>query len=203
MLIYQEYQPLRVSADWRITRNCFFEIDPNEDTMYYFPQELLWMESERRNRSINLEWKPEDDPNGEYVLTVINTIEEFDETNNCINISGDWANPHLIFTSKKRLEIVAKLEELMFFLEEFKDERILKSRGIVDEKLEALRLKFLEKGYSKNIALEIIESKSIILQRMVLNSKNIDKEMLLLYTEKGAKKAIKNIAKTLLKNKKL
>ncbi|MCG1035100.1 hypothetical protein [Polaribacter sargassicola] len=202
MAIYKEYQPLRISSDWKIEWNCFFEIDPSEETMTYFAENLLFLYSENRNRSIELQWQPEDDVNGEYVLKVINLQEEFNKVNNTFLMAGNWGNPHLIYKSKKRLEIVNKIEELCYFLEEFKDERILKSRGIVDEKLEALRLTFLEKGYTSKIAKMLIDSKNSILQNLLLNTKEIDKQSVLFLSKNGAKKSIKNKAKHILKSKK-
>jgi hypothetical protein len=201
MSIYKEYQPLRISSDWKITLNCFFEIDPSTETMSYFAENLLFLNSERRNRSIELQWKPEDDPTGEYVLKVINLYEEYSEVTKKVHQIGDFGKPHLSFRSKSRIEIVEKIEYLMFSLDEYKDERILKSRGVVDVKLEALRIEFLANGYSKNIANQLINSNNHILQNSLLDNKNIDKENIIYLSEYGVKKGIKNKAKQLLKNK--
>ena len=124
-MIYKEYQPLRVSGDWKFEWNCFFEVDPSENTMSYFAENLLLLNSEHRKRSIELQWQPENNPEGNYILKVINLQEEFNKATNSIINVGDWGNPYLVFKSNNRLEIVAKLEELMFVLDAFKDIRIL------------------------------------------------------------------------------
>ncbi|WP_439128682.1 hypothetical protein [Polaribacter sp.] len=201
-MIYKEYQPLRVSGDWKFEWNCFFEVDPSENTMSYFTENLLLLNSAHRKRSIELQWQPENNPNGNYILKVINLQEDFNKATNSIINVGDWGNPYLVFKSKKRLEIVSKLEELMFVLDAYKDERILESKGVVNETLEALRIEFLEQGYSEKLAEKICVSKNANLQNLLLDSKNIKKERVLFLSENGAKKGIKNKAKQLLNSKK-
>lgn len=200
---FKQYQPLRVFSDWKIEINCFFEVDPSEETMSFFAENLLYAVSEHRKRAIELQWQPEDNPKGNYVLKVINLEEEYNAKTNSFSLSGDWANPYLVFTSKKRLEIVDQLEELMFSLTSFKDERILISRGIIDRELETLRIAFLRNKTSKENQLKILGSKNAILQNLLLdNLQNVTKEIVLYLSEKGATKGIKNKAKQFLNHKK-
>lgn len=200
MSFYKEYQPLRIWPDWKIEWNCFFENDGSENKEN-LTGNLLYIVSENRNRSIELTWAPEDNPNGEFILKVINLQEEYDESTKQVHISGDWSNPYLVFTSKNQSEIVDKIEQLLFHIEKYKDERILKSRGVVNEELEELRIEFLEKGYSKEIAKKLIESNNFKLQNLLLDNTEVDKNDILFLLENGAKKGIKNKAKQKLNSK--
>ncbi len=200
MLLYEEYQPLKISAGWKVERNLFFNVDPSEHTMSYFVRDLLFLSNNQRNQYIELEWLPEDDPNGEYGINVYHLVERYCEYSNQVKlITKD--QPHLTFKSKKRVEIVAKLEELMFFLEDFKDPTVFKSPGIIDEKLDALRIE-LAQGYTNTIAKKIYESNNHTLQRFLIDTEEVSKDVLLTLQENGADKKIKNIAKAKLTNKK-
>jgi len=196
-------QPLRVSAGWNVEWNIFYEVNPSKKNMEYFAENLLYITSNQKKRAIELQWKPEDNPDGEYVLKVINLEEEFNSSTNNFSLSGDWGNPHLIFRSKNRIEIVSKLENLMFFLPTFIDKRIFKSRGIVDEKSNNLRLEFIQNGYSLNIAKKLLESNNAELQNLLLDTKKVSKEIVLFLAKNGVKKSIKNKAKQLLNSKKI
>lgn len=198
---YKDYQPLRIFPDWTIEWNCFFK-DAVIENRAHLAGNLLYATSEKRKRSLELTWFPEDDPNGEFVLKVINLQEEYHKATNTILLSGDWSNPHLVYTSKNHAEIVAKIEELFFNLDDYNDERIFKSKGIIDEDLEELRLEFLEKGYSKEIAKKLIDSNNVNLQNLLLDSGEVCKNHLLFLSENGAKKGIKNKAKQKLNSKK-
>lgn len=200
MLLYEEYQPLRISTGWKLERNLFFAVDPSKDTMGYFVRYLLFLSNEQRNQYIELEWFPEDDPNGEYRINVYHLINRYCEYTNQIK-STTKDEPHLVFKSKKRLEVVAKIEELMFLLDDFKDPSILKEPGIVDENLDALRLQ-LEQEYTNTIAKKICETNHSVLQHILIENNEVTKDILLFLVEKGASKKIKNIAKTKLTNKK-
>lgn len=202
MVIYKEYQPLRVSSDWKFEWNCFFEIDPTESNMSYFTEKLLYLISESRKRSIELLWKPEDDPKGEYVLRVINLQEEYNNSLKRVDLIGDWGNLHFVFKSRNRFEIVDKIEELMYFLEEYKDPRIFKSKGVVNEELDLLRIDLEKEGYTKLVAEKICLSNNETLQDLLIDSNDISKENLLFLKEKGAKKGIKNKANQKLNSKK-
>ena len=200
MLLYEEYQPLKITAGWKIERNLFFAVDPSEDTMGYFVRNLLFLSNEHKNQYIELEWFPEDDPNGEYRVNVYHLIKRYCEYTNQIKIITQ-NDPHLIFKSKKRLEVVIKLEELMFLLEDYKDPSIFKKPGVVDENLDTLRL-LLKQEYTNSIAKKICETNHSTLQQILIENNEITKDVLLFLVEKGASKKIKNIAKTKLTSKK-
>lgn len=194
---FKEYQPLRVFPDWKITWNCFFK-DEVIKNRAHLAGNLLFAISENRKRYLELVYKPEDSPDGEFILSVINLQEAYIEASKSIELTGDWGNPHFIFTSKNHAEIVSKIEELFFNLDTYKDERIFKSKGVIDETLEGLRLEFLEKGYSEKIAQRLIKSNNVILQNLLLDTKEVRKSDVLFLSENG----IKNKAKQKLNSKK-
>ena len=198
---FKEYQPLRVFPDWKITWNCFFK-DEVIKNRAHLAGNLLFAISENRKRYLELVYKPEDTPDGEFILSVINLQEEFIEASKSVELTGDWTNPHFIFTSKNHAEIVSKIEELFFSLNTYEDERIFKSKGVIDEVLENLRLEFLEKGYSKKKAQRLIKSNNVILQNLLLDTKEVCKSDVLFLSENGIIKGIKNKAKQKLNSKK-
>jgi hypothetical protein len=66
-------QPLRIPAGWRLDANVFYAIDPAEESVRlgYFGGSSLFMATlEAWRLIVDLEWRPEDDPAGEYQLTV-------------------------------------------------------------------------------------------------------------------------------------
>lgn len=90
----------------------------------------------------------------------------------------------------------------MFFLDSYKDERIFKSQGVIDEELEVLRIALKDEGYSEKLAHKICESNHSILQDLLMDTKEITKDILLFLKENGAKKGIKNKANQKLNSKK-
>ncbi len=67
-------QPLRIPTGWRVNANVLYDIDPTEESVLlgYFGGSSLFMAAHEALRLIlDLEWRPEDDPAGEYQLTVL------------------------------------------------------------------------------------------------------------------------------------
>jgi hypothetical protein len=67
------YQPLRVPPGWRIDWNTLFEVDPTEENVrrgLFGGSSLFLATHEHRRLSLDVEWRPEDDPAGEYRLKV-------------------------------------------------------------------------------------------------------------------------------------
>ena len=62
--------------------------------------------------------------NGEYKVIVLNFVENFNFKSNEFHKKPNWENPFLTFTTKSRLELVEKLEELMRTLSIYQDQRI-------------------------------------------------------------------------------
>lgn len=115
-----ELQPLRITSGWEVEWNQFYEVDPSKETMHYLDSSsLLHLNNEHARRAINLEWRPENDVNGHFILCVINLIKEIDKKG-VITYTGDWENLHHEFISKNRLDIVKEIERLLVQTPPFK-----------------------------------------------------------------------------------
>jgi hypothetical protein len=67
------YQPLRVAPGWRIDWNTLFELDPTEENVragFFGGSSLFSATHEHMRLWVDVEWRPEDDPGGEYRLRV-------------------------------------------------------------------------------------------------------------------------------------
>ena len=111
-----------------------------------------------------------------------------------MNSSPNWEDPHLTFSTQSRQTLVATLEKLMRVLPKYEDSRILIKRGVVDEVGEAYRLAFLQDGFSEQLIKKVIEKGSAAIQQYMLNQKSIPKAVLILFSEKGITKKIRNQA---------
>ena len=108
-----QLQPLRIISGWNVEWNLFYEVDPTEETMHYLDaSSLLHLNNKINTKAINLEWRPENDVNGNYILRVINLIEVVSKKG-VTNFEGDWENLHFELRSKNRLEIVKEIERLV------------------------------------------------------------------------------------------
>ena len=198
-----ENQPLRIQAGWEVTWNTFDEVDPTEDTMHYFSgSSLLVLHHESANRLIDLSWRPENSIDGNFILLVLNTCETFNPKTNTQDIDADWENPYLRFESRNRLEVVAKLEQLMLQIPPFNDPRILKNRGVIDEPSETYRLELEESGLSDDIGAKILISGNSKIQNLLIDHSLITKEILQNLVENGYNKNVKNKAIAKLNSKK-
>ena len=198
-----EKQPLRIETGWKVTWNTFDEVDPAEDTMHYFSgSSLLTLHHENANRFIDLSWRPEESIDGNFILLVLNTIEVFNPKTNTLDIDVDWENPYLRFESKSRLEIVAKLEQLMLQLSPFEDPRILKNRGVLDEPSETYRLELIENGLTNELVAEIMANGNRKIQTLLIDHPNMTKDILQNLAENGYSNKVKNKAKAKLNSKK-
>jgi hypothetical protein len=66
-------QPLRIPAGWQIAWNSLFEVDPTETTVQqgcFGGSSLFTATHAKRRFCIDVEWRPEDDMEGCYRLTV-------------------------------------------------------------------------------------------------------------------------------------
>ena len=108
-----ELQPLRIISGWNVEWNLFYEVDPSIETMHYLDSSsLLHLNNKLNTKAINLEWKPENDVNGNYILRVINIHKKIDEKG-VIIFESDWENLHFELKTKSRLEIVREIERLV------------------------------------------------------------------------------------------
>jgi len=195
-------QPLSIEAGWYIAYNQLYEMDPIKGLEYYFEgSSLLILQNKWRLKLIDVKWRPEHDPNGEYQVEVLNFIENFNPKTNEYGNDVNWENPFFTFATKSRLELVEKLEELMRVLPIYEDPRILIKRGIISQPSENFRLQLLESGLTNELINLILEKGNSKIQNLALDHKEIDRETVLLFSEKGINKKVKNKANQKLKSK--
>jgi hypothetical protein len=104
-----QLQALQVPNGWRVQWNQFFDIEPGaaveieglpeNDPWELFPQDLLQLKYDNGNLIIDLGWLPEADPDGQYILTLVE-----DE---------NWTQPTSVYESKTKEEIVKHINLLM------------------------------------------------------------------------------------------
>lgn len=139
-------------------------------------------------------WRPELDLNGEYHIDVLNYLENFNLKTNVFDANVNWEQPYLTFTTKKRLELVVKLEQLMEQLPVYNDPRILEKRGIVDEPSESYRIRLQEVGLEENLIKQILKNGNSKIQNIILDHKGINRDIILQFVENGVNKKVKNKA---------
>ena len=90
------FQPLRITSGWTIEWNTFMKTDPHPDDMTDFSgSSLLHAYNRNKKRAINLEWRPEEDYDGEFILRVINLEEHYNSKTQDFDLVGDC----LLYTS--------------------------------------------------------------------------------------------------------
>lgn len=194
-------QPLKIPAGWTVEWNVLTDIDPTEDNIHEFTGNLLLINSPTRLKSIDVSWKPEGDINGYYQLQVIYLLPKFNTKTNTIEYEGVWETPELEFKTKNRLELVDKINYLLFTVKPYIDTRILLKPGIVDEPNEAVRQDLLVNGLTKEVATKIIASNHKKLQELMLDHKAVSYADVQKLSQEGASKGVKNKAKQLLNSK--
>ncbi|WP_203292471.1 hypothetical protein [Luteirhabdus pelagi] len=195
-------QPLRIEAGWRVKYNQFYEVDPVAGFEDYFDgSSLLMLENASRLKLIDVDWKPEGDLNGHYVVKVLNFLENFDQHTYTFDINPDWENPFLTHTVKSRLSLVSKLESLMQTLPIYEDPRMILKRGVVDELSESYRLALADNGISETLVKNILGNGGVNIQIHLLNHKDITRNILLQFAENGTTKKVRNVVNQKLKNR--
>ncbi|WP_299002408.1 hypothetical protein [uncultured Tenacibaculum sp.] len=195
-------QSLKIPSGWSVEWNLLTDTDPTEDTINEFTgSSLLLINSHTRLKAIDVSWRPEGDINGAYQLQVICLLPKFNSKTNTIEYEGIWETPELEFTTKNRLELVDKLNHLLFYLKPYTDIRILLKPGVVDQPNETIRQELLANDLTEEISKKIIASNHKKLQELLLDYEAVsyaDVEKLAQY---GATKGVKNKAKQLLNSK--
>jgi len=196
-----DLQPLKIPSGWSVEWNLLTETDPAEDNIHEFSgSSLLLLNSPLRLKAIDVSWRPEGDINGAYQLQVICLLPKFNAKTNNMEYEGIWETPELEFSTKDRLELVAKINHLMFYLQPYIDNRIMLKPGVVDESNERNRQELL-KGLTSDLATKIIASNHKQLQDLLLEHMTVSKIMVEELAKSGASKGIKNKAKQLLNSK--
>lgn len=195
-------QPLKIPAGWSVDWNLLTDTDPTEDTIHEFTgSSLLLISSHTRLKAIDVSWRPEGDINGAYQLQVIYLLPKFNNKTNTIEYEGIWEAPELEFSTKNRLELVEKINHLLFTLKPYTDTRILLKPGVVDVPNEAIRQDLLANGLTEEIVAKIITSNHKKLQELMLNHEAVSFTDIEKLSQEGASKGVKNKAKQLLNSK--
>ncbi|MGG5487313.1 hypothetical protein [Gaetbulibacter sp. PBL-D1] len=195
-------QPLKIPAGWSVEWNLLTETDPTEDNIHEFTgSSLLLISSHTRLKAIDVSWQPEGDINGAYQLQVIYLLPKFNTKTNTLDYEGVWENPELEFSTQNRLELVDKLNHLLFYLKPYTDTRILLQPGVVDEPNEAIRQELLTNDLTKELVERIMTSNHKKLQELLLDHKAVTYTDVEKLSQDGATKGVKNKAKQLLNSK--
>ncbi|WP_336127784.1 hypothetical protein [Mesoflavibacter sp. CH_XMU1422-2] len=195
-------QPLRVEAGWAIKYNQFYEVDPLKGNESFFEgSSLLMLEDRGRLKLIDVQWRPERNLDGKFQLEVLNFLENYNPKTNELDKDVDWENPFYSFSTKNRLELVEKLEKLMYSLPVEIDSRILIKRGEISEPSESYRLILVKEGISKKLVDKIIKNGNAQIQNLVLDQPDITRKIILNFSKNGVSKKVKNKAKQKLTSK--
>jgi hypothetical protein len=195
-------QPIRIEAGWQVTYNQLYEVDPVAGNEHFFEgSSLLMLQNDARLKLIDVSWRPERDLSGAYRVAVLNFLETHNPKTNDFDIAPDWEHPYASFSTKLRIELVEKLEELMRTLPIYKDPRIVSKRGIVAHPSEEYRLALQETGLTDELIANILKNGNAKIQHLVLAHKDVTREIILRFAENGLSKKVKNRAKEKLGNK--
>lgn len=110
------YQPLRVPTGWRIDWNTLFELDPTEKNVrrgFFGGSSLFSATHEALRLWVDVEWRPEDDPTGEYCLRVeYAPWERTERGRRRKGVPLHFGNARLVheFRTRDRAELVRELE---------------------------------------------------------------------------------------------
>ncbi|TBV26875.1 hypothetical protein DMZ43_07375 [Meridianimaribacter sp. CL38] len=195
-------QPLKIPAGWTVEWNLLTDTDPTEDTIHEFTgSSLLLISSHTRLKAIDVSWQPEGDINGAYQLQVICLLPKFNTKTNTLDYEGVWEAPELEFSTQNRLELVDKLNHLLFYLKPYTDTRILLQPGVVDKPNEAIRQELLTNDLTEELVEKIMASNHKKLQELLLAHKAVSYADVEKLSQEGATKGVKNKAKQLLNSK--
>jgi hypothetical protein len=109
-------QPLRVPPGWLIIWNTLFEVDPTAENIHagYFGGSSLFLATREHSRlSVDVAWRPEDDPTGEYRLKVeYAPWERTEKGRRRKDVPLDFRNARVVheFHTRDRSELVRELE---------------------------------------------------------------------------------------------
>lgn len=189
-------QPLRIDAGWQVVYNQLYEVDPTAGNEHYFEgSSLLILKGTTRLKLIDIQWQPELDLNGEYQVEIVNFLEHFNPKTNEFDIDPIWEKPFLTFTTKSRLELVEKLEQLTRTLPIFEDPRIVSKRGVISEPSESYRLQLQNNGITNKLIQNILANGNAKIQSLLLDNKDVTREIVLQLYKNGITKKVKNKAK--------
>jgi hypothetical protein len=113
------YQPLRVPAGWRIDWNTLSDLDPTEENVragFFGGSSLFSATDEQRRLWVDVEWRPEDDPAGEFKLRVeYAPWERTEKGRRRKSVPLDFRGARVVheFRTRSRAESVRELEAVL------------------------------------------------------------------------------------------
>ena len=111
-------QPLRIPPDWKVTWNKFVELDPTPENVrggFFGGSSLFHASSAQLRLAVDVEWRPEDDPNGLYHLTVYHKPHERTKTGRRRkDLPLDFQDAKVVLKTetRSRLELVEQIESV-------------------------------------------------------------------------------------------
>lgn len=111
-------QPLRVPAGWLVNWNTLLELDPEEAEGGAFGGSSLFMATHEQLRfRIDVEWRPEFDPDGRYELRVeYAPWERTERGRRRTDLPLHFASAEVVheFATRSRAELVRELDEWLW-----------------------------------------------------------------------------------------
>lgn len=117
--VLEMLQPLRIPPGWRIDINNLYELEPTEENIDWFGGSSQFSAvNEQRRFWIDIEWRPEFDPKGEFCMTVLYAPWERTERGRRRNdvplhFGPDAEEVHRFVTRSQR-ELVGELQAWLF-----------------------------------------------------------------------------------------
>jgi hypothetical protein len=105
-------QSLRIPAGWTVVYNEFHDVDPSASTVRdWFSESVMFSAcNERLGLSVDMNFYPEDDPDGEFVVVFSELPKSLRKST-----SPNWAMAQQthVFRTKSRNEAAEEIERLM------------------------------------------------------------------------------------------
>lgn len=97
--------PLRIPCGWKVIINNLSDLEPNslknEDRLWMtFTQDMLNIKHCKKDILVDVGWYPENDPNGEYKISVIK--------------NNEWEIPTEVHKCKKNDELVEFIDKCLW-----------------------------------------------------------------------------------------
>jgi hypothetical protein len=108
-----QLNPLKLTDEWVVHWNHFYEINTSTYTDGSFPyqielqEDIFYFENQSRRRYLDLGWYPEGEAHGQYRLILIEMDDDQDKE------IENWNNPLVSFSSRDNKEIKNKVNELL------------------------------------------------------------------------------------------
>jgi hypothetical protein len=199
--MYESLQPLRIPAGWTITRNLFYEEEIDPTTMDTVRETLFHAINEQRRRALDLEWVPEQKPDGGFELKVVNITAVYNEKTQTIAHHHDWDAPYHTLQTTDRQQLIQEMNRLMWQVPVLPEERLLTRPGVTDEPSESFRLAMQHNGLSQALFESIMAEGNHQVQHILVDHPDVQPEMLETIINSDCRKGLRKKAATLLNSK--